>query len=70
MSKFYEARGTALEECGCCGNFHFMSYRGDCHNDAERFTADGLDAQFGEGRWYVCEETLQVFQERLVEQEA
>jgi len=26
-----------LIECGCCGAYHRVEYRGDCRNDAERF---------------------------------
>ena len=38
-------------ECGCCGHFHRAEWRGDCRDDAERFTADQLDARFGENGW-------------------
>lgn len=29
-------------ECGCCGQFHRSSYRGDCRNDNERFNEEDI----------------------------
>ena len=26
-----------LEDCGCCGCFHFPEFNGDCREDFERF---------------------------------
>lgn len=26
-----------FHECGCCGQYHWAEYAGDCRNDAERF---------------------------------
>lgn len=26
-----------LEDCDCCGGFHFPEFRGDCREDWERF---------------------------------
>lgn len=26
-----------LEDCGCCGGFHFPEFAGDCREDFERF---------------------------------
>lgn len=44
-------------ECGSCGHFHRAEFGGDCRNDAERFTADELDAKHGENGWiYESEE--------------
>ena len=33
-----EEQGTPmLEECGCCGEYHPVGYRGECRDDAWRF---------------------------------
>jgi len=33
----------ALEECGCCGAYHWLDYFGDCRNDYQRFPSDICD---------------------------
>lgn len=33
----YNAHLEILEECGCCGCYHFPEFRGDCREDWERF---------------------------------
>jgi hypothetical protein len=40
------------EECGCCGEWHLPEFRGDCRDDANRFTSDQLDAKHGENNWW------------------
>jgi hypothetical protein len=40
-----------FEECGCCGHRHRPEYRGDCRNDAERFSDMQLDELYGADGW-------------------
>lgn len=41
----YNERGAvAIEECGCCDQYHRVAFYGDCRNDNERF-ADPEDAE-------------------------
>lgn len=37
-------------DCGICGHFHPVNWDGDCRDDVNRFTADQLDARYGD-RW-------------------
>jgi len=46
-----DAKPVSYDECGSCGHYHRPEYRGDCRNDAERFTADRLDEMHGDGGW-------------------
>jgi len=33
--------------CGICECFHPIAWNGDCRDDANRFSADELDAKYG-----------------------
>lgn len=46
-------RRPLFVECGCCGHFHSRETPGsiDCRNDAFRFSAEELDAHYGENGW-------------------
>lgn len=32
-----DEHSNVLEDCGCCGGFHFPEFAGDCREDWERF---------------------------------
>jgi len=38
-------------ECGCCGHYHAPNFIGDCRDDANRFSADLIEALHGPTVW-------------------
>ena len=38
-------------ECGCCGEYHEIGSRGDCRDDATRYSYERLERLFGVNVW-------------------
>lgn len=37
--------------CGCCCQYHPVTWNGDCRDDQARFDPDELDARYGPQGW-------------------
>jgi hypothetical protein len=42
---------TLYVECGCCGYYHAPEFTGDCRDDKNRFSADQIEAMYGDTVW-------------------